>query len=126
MIHTAAGNRRRVLQFHCLRIAEVQPAKPLRHDDRVLAVRSVIHVVRVLNLDGLAFLAGRWIDAREAVAKVVEHPQLLEVVGWNHVLRLAAHRKMPDDLERLRVDDVDGIAAAIRNVDQRRKMAHHR
>src|SRR2546422_9429739 len=103
MTHSGAGTRRRVLQFHGLRIAEVQPAKPLRHDNRVPAVRSVIHVVRILNLDGLALLSGGWIDAREAVAKVVEHPQLLEVVGWNDVLRLAAHRKMRADLEGDRV-----------------------
>src|SRR5260370_34756819 len=126
MIHSAAGNRRRVLQLHGLRIAEVQPVTPLRHDNRVLALRSLIPVVRILNLYRLAFSSSGWIDAREAVAKVVEHPQLLEVVGWNHMLWLAAHRKMADDLEGFRVDDVHAIAAAARNVDQRWKAAHRR
>ena len=54
------------------------------------------------------------------VADVVEDPQRLQVPRRRDVLGQEADVEVVDDLERLRVDDVHGVALAVRHVDARR------
>ena len=64
-------------------------------------------------------LAGARVDRRERVAAVVRDVQRLQVPRRHDVLRQPADGEVLDDLERALVDHVDGVAVAVRDVDER-------
>ena len=66
-----------------------------------------------------AGLAGTRVDRRQAVAGVVRDVERAQVPGRDDVLRESADGEVLDDPERARVDHVDGVALAVRNVDER-------
>ena len=70
--------------------------------------------------------AGARVDRCEAVAEVVVHVQRPQVVGRRHVLGQRPDRELRDDLQRPLADHVDGVAQAVRHVDERRIAAHDR
>ena len=59
MIHARAIHRNAIHHLHRLRVAEIDSLFALRHDDRVLAIRREVHVVRIVHMNGRALLAGR-------------------------------------------------------------------
>ena len=125
MIRAAAGQSKRLDHAHGLRVAEMELVDALGHHDGEFAVGRVVHVVRIFDRDGLAVNSGGGVDLGKAVAKVVEHPQRLQIVGRRDVLGLAANGKMPNNAISFRIDNVDRITAAVGNINERRKLAHH-
>ena len=105
--------------LHGVRVAEDQLTVHRGHHDGVLAVGREVEVVRVVDLDGLAGLAGRGVDGREVVPPVVVDPERLQVPGRHDVLRLHPHRNGLDDLVGLRVDDRDRVGAGVGDIDPR-------
>ena len=59
------------------------------------------------------------IDRRDRVSLVVQHVQRLQVPCGRDVLRQGADRELLDDLHASRVDHVDRVALAVRDVDTR-------
>ena len=102
-----------------VRVAEVEPAKPLCDDDRKLAIGREVQVVGVGDGNGAAGPRRPRIDRRDRVALVVQHIERLQVPRGRDVLRQCADRELPDDLQAARVDDVDRVAVAVRDVDAR-------
>ena len=119
VVDSAARNVQRVVQSKGVREAEVEAGEPLGDDDREASVRGEVHVVRVGHRDRTAGQPVARVDRRHAVAEVVEHVERLQVVRRGHVLGEGADREVADDLERPRVDLVDAVALAVRDVDQR-------
>src|SRR2546429_1709269 len=59
------------------------------------------------------------IDWRQTVPLIVEHPQLLQVVGWHHMLRFLIGREIINNLVRVGINDVNGVADTIGDVEAR-------
>src|SRR5437660_91430 len=84
---------------HCaasVRLSKVQPSLLLHSHDSVVPVGSVVHVVGIADVNRLAPLARRGIDARKTVSLIVQNPQRLHVIGWRDMLRQSADGKMID------------------------------
>ena len=99
-------------------VAEVEAREPLGDDDRVAAVRGEVHVVRVVDRDRAARAAGSRVDRSQAVADVVGDVERSQVPRRDDVLGQQPDREVLDDLERARVDHVDGVALGVRDVDE--------
>ena len=95
-------------------------------DDRVLAVGCVIHVVGVIDGNGLAHLTGGRINRRQTVALVVEDPQFGHIVGRRDVLWLPAHLKRLDHFVRRGINYRNGVAFGIGNVHALKEILHDR
>src|SRR6516164_11395262 len=98
----------------------------LGHHDGVFAVGSVIHVVRIFNAYGLYLLASRGIDFSQAIAKIVQCPERLQIIRRSDVLRLAPDFEVVDDLEGSEDERVYGVAAAIRDINKVGEAPHRR
>src|SRR6476620_5627028 len=61
---TARGGQR-LLQRHCVRVAEVEPLEARGDEDRRAAIRREIEVVGIGDRDRRTGLAGAWIDRRQ-------------------------------------------------------------
>src|SRR5437764_12665519 len=77
----AAGGRQRLLQRHLDGVAKIEPLEPFGDDNRGAPIRSEIEIVRILDRDRLAGLAGLRIDwgqaaLRAAPAAIVDPPRL--------------------------------------------------
>ena len=95
-----------------------------------LPVGREVHVVRVVDGDGLARLARRGIDRRQAAVGaplgVVGHPERLQVPRRHDVLRVDADPEPVDHLERGGIDHVDVVGLQVRHVDARQRARHRR
>ena len=98
----------------------------LGHDDRVFPVRRVVHVVRIVDGNSLALLAGYGIDGGKTVALIVQDPQPGHVVRRRNVLRLLADLHSFNDLVSGGIYHRDGVALGIRHVNTRRKILDDR
>ena len=119
----AARHLDRVLLGHRLRVAEVQTLPRLGDHDRGLAVGREVHVVRVVDRERLAGLAGLGVDRRQAAVGaalgIVGDPQRLQVPRRHDVLRADADLEAIDHLQRRRIDHVNVIAAQVGHIDAR-------
>ena len=115
----AQGTLKRVMEREGVRVAEVEPVQPLGDDDRVAAVGGEVHVVRVVDRDRRARPARARVDRRQAVAGVVGDVERLQIPRRHHVLWQRADGEVLDDPVGVRVDHVDGVALAVRDVDER-------
>ena len=115
------GHAERALQLHRVRVAEVEPLERLGDDDRGLAVRREVHVVRVVDGDRRAGLAGVRVDRREAAVGaalgVVGDPQRLQVPRGHDVLRVDPHVQRVDHLHGGGIDHRHRVRGAVRHVD---------
>src|SRR5205823_14772203 len=104
----AARGGQRLLQGHLDRIAKIEPLEPFGDDNRGAPIRREIEIVRILDRDRLAGLAGLRIDRGQAALwtaqPVIVDPQRLEIPRRDDVLRLPADAKAIDHLELLGVD----------------------
>src|ERR1051325_8544008 len=64
VVHAPAMNLHGVHELHRSRVAKLQPALLFRNDDRELAVRRVIHVVRIIDRNRIEVPASGRINAR--------------------------------------------------------------
>ena len=126
MIDAFAVEPRRIFQRHRLRLSEHQAHHLLRDDDGVFAIGGVVHVVRIINRNGLAFFAGGWINGGQTVSLVVENPQPGHVVRRSDVLGLAANLDRFDHLVSCGIDHTDGIALRVGNIHTRWKILYDR
>ncbi len=126
MVDAFARHGHRTLQLHRVRVAKVQTLQAFGHHHRMLAVGGEVQVVGVLDRDRRARHAGRWVDRGERIAEVAVDPQRLQVPRRHHVLRLGGDREGADDGAGRWVDDVDGVAHAVRYVDEVRVAADRR
>ena len=100
-----------------MREPEVEPALAFGDHDREAAPRREVEVVRIADGNRLALRPpGNRANRSQAIADVVVDPKRPQVVRGRHVLGQQPDRIMRDDLERPLVDDVDGVAGAVRNV----------
>ena len=90
----------------------------LGDDNGVFAIGRVVHVVRVLDANGLAFLSRRRIDFRQAIAQIAQNPECLQIVRRRDMLRLSSDLEVIHDPKGLRIDHVHGVAVAIGDVNQ--------
>ena len=125
VIDPGAIRRRDVaLQRHGVRVAELEAPHRLGDDDCGGAVGGEIDVVGIGNVDGLADLARPRIDRRDAAmsaarAHIRRNPQGLKIPRRNDMFRARHHSQAVDDLERLRIDDVDLAGHDVRRIDAR-------
>ena len=123
VVDARARHHERMVQAEAVRVTEVEPMEPFGDDDRIPPVRCEVHVVRVVDRNRRARLAGLRIDRRQAVAEIVRDVERLQVVRRCDVLRERTDGEVFDDLEGLRVDHVDGRALAVGDVDARQRGA---
>ena len=74
MVDAQAVHGHAVDDLHSLGIAKVHALFALGHDDGVLAVGRVVHVIGIVDVDGLAFFAGVGINFSELIAEILGHP----------------------------------------------------
>jgi hypothetical protein len=105
---------------HRVRVAEVEAVARLGDDDGGLAVRREVQVVRIVDRDRLARLAGARVDRRQAAVVaalgVVGGPERAQVPGRHDVLRAATDLEGIDDLQRRRIDHRHRVASQVRHV----------
>ena len=70
VVDTPARHRDGINQLHRSGISKVQTMDTLGDNDGVFAIRRVVHVVRVFNADGLAFLPRRRIDLGQVISQI--------------------------------------------------------
>ena len=88
MIDAFAVDGHTIDDFHRLSVSKVDALFALGHHHGVLAVRRVIHVVRIVNMHCPAFFACCRIDHGELIAQVLRDPQRFQIPRWNHMLGL--------------------------------------
>ena len=98
-------------------VAEVEPLEALGDDDRAIAARREVEVVRIGDRARLAVATGERVDRRQGVAPVAVDPQRAQVPRGRDVLRLSRDAEASHDLERARIDLVDGVALRLGDVD---------
>src|SRR5712692_165785 len=106
-----------------VRVAELDPLQPLDDVNGLAAVRGEIKVVGERNRDSLAVgAAGVDVDHGEAARPLVVDVQRAHVPGRCDVMRDESNRKVVDDLEGQRVDNVHGARGAVGHVNARRQL----
>ena len=63
--------------FHCLGVAEIDSLHTLCHDNCVLPVGRVVHVVGIIHRDRLAFFPGSRINGSQLITQILRNPELL-------------------------------------------------
>src|SRR5262249_19816169 len=121
MVHAPTRHGERILQAHGLWVAEVETPEPFSDNQGILPIWRKIQVVGIINLYCLPFFACRWIDLRQTVPLIVEHPQRLHIVGRHDMLRLCTGRKALKDLVSGGIDDIDGVADTIGDIEAYRE-----
>ena len=69
MVHTSAIHRYSVHHLHRLRVAKIDPLFAFRHHDGLFPVGRVVHVVRIIDMNGLPLFARCRIDHRQLIAR---------------------------------------------------------
>ena len=118
MVDADTADRHRLDQLERVRVAEVEATEPLGDDDRVLPVRREVHVVRIVDRDGYAGSSRPGVDRRQAVAAVVGDVQRLRSHAGTTCCGRTPTAKWSITVAVVGVDDVDGIAHRIRDVDR--------